>query len=259
MVQNQPDGSYFFQSARMKLLISILAILITSSISGAGAQEVRLQDTIPLVVKKCPDFNLTGKGDNHEWSRTEWNYLTKLDTGGKIYSSKFKILYSAKGIYVLFYGDDDKISTQFDKDFADLFKGDVFEVFFHTDPETPVYFEYEINQLNKELVLLVTNTNGKFHGWIPWHYEKERRIKKMVNVVGGKKIANAKITSWSAELFFPFELITALGNVPPTSGILWNANFYRLDYDDGKMMKWAWSPVQNSFHELEKFRPIKFE
>src|SRR5688572_828655 len=101
MAQNQPDGSYFFQSARMKLLISILAIMITSSISGAGAQEG--QDTIPLVVKKCPDFNLTGTGDNNEWNRTEWNYLAKLDTGGKNYSSKFKILYSAKGIYVLFY------------------------------------------------------------------------------------------------------------------------------------------------------------
>lgn len=243
----------------MKLLIFILVIMIADFNSGTGAEEGRWEEIIPLLVRKCPDFNLTGKGDNHEWSRTEWNYLTKLDSGSKIYKSKFKILYSAKGIYVLFNGDDDKISTQYDKDFEDLFKADVFEVFFHTEPETPVYFEYEINQLNKELVLLVTNTNGKFHGWIPWHYEKERRIKKMVNVVGGKKIANAKITSWSAELFFPFELITALGNVPPTSGTHWNANFYRLDYDSGKMIRWAWGPVQNSFHELEKFRPIKFE
>ena len=243
----------------MKLLVFILVIMIANSKSGTGEEEGRIEEIIPLLVRKCADFNLTGKGDNHEWSMTEWNYLTKLDSSSKIYSSKFKILYSAKGIYVLFNGDDDKISTEYAKDFEDLFKADVFEVFFHTDPETPVYFEYEINQLNKELVLLVTKVNGKFHGWMPWHYEKERKIKKMVNVVGGKKIANAKITSWSAELFFPYELLTALGNVPPTSGTLWNANFYRLDYDSGKMIRWAWGPVQNSFHELEKFRPIKFE
>lgn len=243
----------------MKLLVFILVIMIANSKSGTGEEEGRIEEIIPLLVRKCADFNLTGKGDNHEWSMTEWNYLKKLDSSSKIYSSKFKILYSAKGIYVLFNGDDDKISTEYAKDFEDLFKADVFEVFFHTDPETPVYFEYEINQLNKELVLLVTKVNGKFHGWMPWHYEKERKIKKMVNVVGGKKIANAKITSWSAELFFPYELFTPLGNVPPTSGTLWNANFYRLDYDSGKMIRWAWGPVQNSFHELEKFRPIKFE
>ena len=243
----------------MKQLICLVAIMITNTNARAGGDNDRWQDTIPLLVKKCADFNLTGAGDNNAWSKTEWNYLTKLDTGGKINSSKFKILYSVKGIYVLFNGDDDKISTQYDKDFEELFKGDVFEVFFHSDPKIPLYFEYEINQLNKELVLLVSNINGKFHGWIPWHYQKERRIKKMVNVVGGQKIANAAITSWSAELFFPYDLFQPLGNVPPTSGTIWNANFYRLDYDSGKMIRWAWGPVQNSFHEMEKFRVIKFE
>jgi len=236
-----------------------MTIMIINSNYGAGCEEGQSKATIPLLVRKCPDFNLTGKGDNNEWNKAEWNYLTKLDTGGKTYTTKFKILYSAKGIYVLFNGDDDRISTQYDKDFEDLFKGDVFEVFFHTDPNTPLYFEYEINQLNKELVLLVPNVNGKAHGWIPWHYEKERAIKKMINVVGGKKISNGAITSWSAELFFPYDLFTPLGNVPPISGTIWNANFYRLDYDSGKMIKWAWGPVQKSFHELEKFRPVKFE
>jgi hypothetical protein len=124
----------------MKFLMYILAIIIINFNAAIGQEEGQSQDTIPLLVRNCPDFNLTGKGDNNEWTRTEWNYLTKLDTGGKMYTSKFKILYSAKGIYVLFYGDDDKISTQFDKDFEDLFKGDVFEVFFHTDPKTPIYF-----------------------------------------------------------------------------------------------------------------------
>lgn len=236
-----------------------MTIIIINYSAAIGQEEGHSQQTIPLLVKKCPDFNLTGRGDNNAWTRTEWNYMTKLDTGGKTYTSKFKILYSVKGIYVLFYGDDDKISTQFDEDFEDLFKGDVFEVFFHTDPKTSIYFEYEINQLNKELVLLIPKIDGKAYGWIPWHYENDRRIKKMVNIVGEKKIAIAAITSWSAELFFPYDLFRPLGNVPPTSGTCWNANFYRLDYDSGKMVKWAWGPVQNSFHELEKFRPIKFE
>ena len=236
-----------------------LAITMINAEGAIGQVTIASQETIPLNVIKCPDFDLTGTGDNNEWARTEWNYLTKLDSGGKAYTSKFKIMYSEKGIYVLFYGEDDKISTRFDKDFGDLFKGDVFEVFFHTDPKTLLYLEYEINQLNKELVLLVPNVNGKAYGWIPWHYEKNRSINKRVEVTGGKKEADAAIDSWYAELFFPYDLFSPLGKVPPISGTTWNANFYRLDYDTGKMIKWAWGPVHNSFHELEKFRLIKFE
>lgn len=233
--------------------------MVTSSNYGDSSEPSRSREVVPFVVKKCSDFDLTGKGDNNEWSKTEWNDLTKLDEGGKVYTTKFKILYSAKGVYVLFNGDDEKISTSYDKDFDDLFKGDVYEVFFHPDPNTPIYFEYEINQLNKELILLIPKINGSAYGWIPWHYENERAVKKMVNVIGGKMISNAAITSWSAELFFPYELLTPLENVPPKSGTIWNANFYRLDYDTGKMIKWAWGPIQRSFHELDKFRPIKFE
>jgi hypothetical protein len=64
---------------------------------------------------------------------------------------------------------------------------------------------------------------------------------------------------WSAEMFFPFGLLTPLGNVPEVSGTYWNANFYRLDYDGGKMVKFAWSPVEKSFHEYKRYGTIRFE
>ena len=233
--------------------------MITDSKCGPSRETGRPQKSEPLLVRKCTDFDLSGKGDNKEWIRAEWNYLTKLDSGGKVYATKFKILYSSKGIYVFFSCDDDKITTQYNKDFGNLFNGDVVEVFFHTDPHTTIYFEYEVNQLNKELVLLVPSINGNAHGWIPWHYENERMVKKMITVSGGENVSDASITSWSVELFFPYGLFSPLANVPPASGMIWNANFYRLDYDSGTMIKWAWSPVEKSFHELDKFRSIKFE
>lgn len=134
-----------------------------------------------------------------------------------------------------------------------------FEAFFHPNPKLPLYFEYEINALNKELVLLIPNFNGSFFGWQPWHYEGKRKIKKLVNVQGGKSEKGAAIQSWTAEVFFPNEVLSSLENVPPASGSVWNANFCRLDYDSGKMVKWSWSPVEASFHEYKKFRSIKFE
>jgi hypothetical protein len=39
----------------------------------------------------------------------------------------------------------------------------------------------------------------------------------------------------------------------------WHANFYRLDYDSGSQVKWAWAPVESSFHEFQRFGSIVFE
>ena len=51
----------------------------------------------------------------------------------------------------------------------------------------------------------------------------------------------------------------ALQNVPPKSGTEWRANFYRMDYDDGKPTRWTWVPVGPSFHEYQKFGRLVFE
>jgi len=212
-----------------------------------------------LLVHKCADFSLTGKGDNAEWNKAEWQALNQLDSGVQNYDTKFKILYSEKGIYVLFDGKDQKITTTYQHDFEDLFKADVFEVFFHPDPSAPLYFEYEVNHLNKELVLLIPNFGKGVAGWQPWHYEGARVVQKMVHIEGGKSEAGASITSWRAELFFPFDILSTFPNVPPKSGTTWNANFYRLDYDTGKMIKWAWSPIEHTFHEYKRFGSIQFE
>jgi hypothetical protein len=54
-------------------------------------------------------------------------------------------------------------------------------------------------------------------------------------------------------------LFIPMSNIPPGPGTIWKANFFRLDYDTGKMIKWAWSPVERTFHEFAKFRPVQFE
>jgi len=213
----------------------------------------------PLIVHRCNDFTISGKGDNAEWSKTSWTTLTKIDKGGKEDKTQFKILYSPTGLYVLFNGDDEKITSPFKNDFENLFKADVFEVFFHPDPPEGLYFEYEVSPLDKELVLLILNMNGKFGSWMPWHYEGKNRVVKKVSIAGGKMEENASIRSWSAELFFPYQILIPLKNVPPESGTRWNANFCRLDYDSGNMIKWSWAPIDVSFHEFTKYFSLRFE
>lgn len=226
------------------------------TISNAG-DELIAGTPNELVVKKCEDFMITGDGTNSTWGRSPWTVLTKLDSGGAANKTRFKILYSQTGIYVLFEGADDKITTQNFNDNDNIFTGDVFEIFFHTDPSVPVYYEYEVNALSKELTLSISNLSGfGYSSWIP----RRNGVRKEVKVTGGLPAIDSRIKTWTAEIFFPYGALGLLPKVPPASGSTWNANFCRLDYDTGKMIKWSWTPtIKASFHELEEFHSIRFE
>lgn len=214
---------------------------------------------ITLTVKKCEDFEVSGLGDHPNWEITPWINLFVLDDIKNAYGTRFKMLYSETGVYVLAHCEDAKIATEFIQDQGDIWEGDVFEVFLQTDPDNPLYFEYEINPLNTELVILVPNNQGDFFGWAPWHYEGARKVKKSVVVEGGKQKPGAEIKAWTAEMFFPYALFKGLKNVPPQPGTEWKANFYRMDYDTGQRIKWSWQPVEVNFHEYNRFGSVVFE
>lgn len=212
-----------------------------------------------ITVTQCRDFTPDGRGSNSEWATASWIDLSKLPGGTLTYGSRFKIMYSQKGVYVLFEGEDDKISTDYTRDQDDLYNADVFEVFFQPDTRHPIYFEYEINALGKELVILVPNIDGRFLGWQPWHYEGQRRITKAVHVEGGQQKPFAGIVQWTAEIFFPYEVLDPLIAGPPKPGDVWRGNFYRLDYDDEDQNKWSWTPVERHFHEYQRFGELIFQ
>jgi len=154
-----------------------------------------------------------------------------------------------------FEGTDTKVTSSYRKDFSDMYKADVFEVFLHPQPEMPLYFEYEINPFNKELVLLIPNLRKGIAGWQPWHYTGAKKTIKKVHI----QRENGKMTGWSAEVFIPFSLLSPLENNPPKKGTTWKGTFCRLDYDSGKMIKWSWAPIKVGFHEYKNYWTIVFD
>jgi hypothetical protein len=215
-------------------------------------------------VQSTSDFDVTGGGSAAAWDAVEWTALQNRPGGQLHHTTRVKMLYSPKGIYVLFDATDGRLTATLGEDFADLWTEDVFEVFLWPDERQPVYFEYEISPLGYELPILVPNFGGQFLGWRPWHYEGDRKTRKAVSVTGGEaKSGEAKsgaaITGWRAEVFFPYDLLRPLQNVPPKPGTRWRANFYRMDYDGGQTTAWDWARVGPSFHEYEKFGTVVFE
>jgi hypothetical protein len=202
-----------------------------------------------LTVKPAQDFEVTGKGDHAAWATTEWTALRRRQPDGHPYDTRFKVLYSTTGLYFLMDGTDRAQVATMKEDFMDLWNEDVFEVFLWTDERHPIYFEYQISPLNRELAILVPNFGGQFLGWRPWHYEKDRVTRKNVS---------ASAEGWRAEFFIPYALLRPLQNVPPKAGTVWRANFYRMDYDGGKRTQWEWAPVGPSFHEYQKFGELIF-
>jgi hypothetical protein len=210
---------------------------------------------------KTRDFKVSGAGDHAAWARAPWRGLDVRGGKDDTRASRFKMLYSDLGLYVLMDAEDRLLTVTGKADFDDLWTEDVFEFFLWPDERWPIYFEYEISPLGRELALLVPNFGGrdKLHGWRPWHYEGPRRIERAVAIRGGLAAPGAAVTGWTAEVFVPYELLRPLQNVPPTSGSRWRANVYRCDYDGGRDVAWSWSPTGASFHEFERFATLVFE
>lgn len=238
----------------------LAGVALTAVVCGYPDIVHGQQDQRPtLSVPSVEDFEVTGNGDHASWARAPWTALRRRQPDGHPYDTRFKVLYSKTGVYVLMDGTDRKVTATMSEDFMNLWNEDVYEVFLWTDERHPVYFEYEISPLNRELPILIPNFGGQFLGWRPWHYEGERLTRKATSIAGGPKTPNAAIQGWRAEFFIPYALLRPLQNVPPKPGTRWRANFYRMDHDDGKRTQWEWAPVGNTFHEYEKFGTLVFE
>ena len=246
-------------------LAAVLAGTIVFNSAFLSAQQKK---TVPadigssnprVTVRATHDFELTGAGSAKAWTSTEWIDLNKRVNASHTYTTRFKTLYSETGIYFLFDGTDSRLTATMDNDFENLWTEDVFEVFLWTDESHPVYFEYEISPLNKELPILIPNFGGQFMGWRPWRYEGDRKTRTKINIKGGPAKSGAQIEGWSAEFFIPYVLLNPLKNVPPKPGTKWRANMYRVDYDGEGMTQWDWSRVGPSFHEYQKFGTLVFE
>jgi len=237
-------------------VLTLLLILLNGNLFLCLFHE---QDTTTLTVRKTEDFTITGEGTSPQWNKTEWLPITiQKSAHPTAWATRIKILYSDRGLYFLFFCEDQKITATIKEDFGALYNEDVVEVFLWPDESVPVYFEYEVSPLNYELPILVPNLNDHFYGWKPWHYEGDRKIQHATSAQGGKKESNGSVKSWMAEFFIPYKLLQPIVTGTPKSGDRWRANLYRIDYDKGATY-WSWQKTSGSFHEFKKYGTLQFE
>jgi hypothetical protein len=212
-----------------------------------------------LTVQRVDDFEVAGDGAAPAWERAAWQTLPAVWDNRSARATRAKVLYSPTGLYFLVDCEDRRLACSNLPDGADLWTEDVVEAFLWPDPAQRLYFEYEISPLGAQLLLLVPQHDGLFHGWQVWRHEGERLMRAKTAVRGGPKAAQASVTGWSAEFFVPFALLRGLGHVPANPGTVWRANLYRIDYDGGAPAHWAWDPrVRKTFHDYGNFGTFRF-
>jgi len=213
------------------------------------------------LIKNVNDFVITGEGTSFHWDKTDWIILDIVGDGPLDYKTKAKALWSDQGIYFLFDCEDSIISCSKTRDFDELYKEDVIEIFLWPDEEHVIYFEYEISPLGYELPLIVPNSHGLYHGWLPFKYTNDRRIISRTLVYGGEQSSFSKISGWKVEFFIPFNLLIGLNKCPPESGTYWRVNLCRLDYDSDPKTQWSWCPdkMENNFHNFHNFGKFIFK
>ncbi len=236
--------------------IILPALIFVILLAAPSAATASLTDSV--VIKKCKDFKVNGYGQAEEWKSTEWINLVPRVQNDSTYKTSTKVLYSDTGIYFLFNCEDRKLTSTIKADNMNLWEEDVIEAFLWTDENFPVYFEYELSPYNFELPIMVPNNKGTFLGWLPWHYEGDRKTQHATAIIPGKNGKEASISGWIAEFFIPFKLLAPLSNVPPVSGTRWRANMYRIDYDNG-ITPFAWQKTERTFHEYKKFGVFIFQ
>lgn len=212
-----------------------------------------------VVVAKTKDFELSGDGSSNAWAAAEWFEIPQRKMLGSPYKSEAKLLYSKKGLYVLFRAEDSRLTASMTEDNSHLWKEDVFELFIWPDPDVPIYFEYELSPLNVELTILVPNIKGKHKGWLPWEYNGDRKTRHETSAIGGELASYAKVEGWIAEIFIPYALLKPLVISFPQAGDSWRINLYRNDHDSGERASWEWAPVDDNYHDYLNFGHIRFE
>lgn len=244
----------------LRVSIAIAAtVAVTSMRPAAPALAAQAAPLPVLKVPAVPEFTVNGRGDDPAWDAVSWTRLNARHGVAGAPETRIKVAYSAAGVYVLMDAADRRLTATYEEDFSDLWKEDVFEAFLWPDERDPLYFEYEISPLGRELPILIPNLDGRFLGWRPWHYGGDRRVRHATSISGGPKESGAAIQGWRAEFLIPFAVLSPLRNVPAKEGTRWRANFYRVDYDEGKPVQWDWARVETTFHDFRRFGTLEFQ
>ncbi len=245
---------------RINRVCSFCYILILGSIL------TQAQDDTPYQCHRAETApRLDGKGDDAAWKFAAeisnfllpWEKPPRNATTG----TKAKLLWDAKYLYYLAELEDgDLKATRKDRD-GEIWKDDVFELFFKPKDSDPGYYEFQANPLGTMLDIFYPERAP--NGYID--QKNKGRFGNAVKVVvnGTLNKSDDEDTGWTVEGRIPWTDFKQTGGGPKL-GDEWKFTLCRYDYDprfDNKQqneLSVSAAAMIRDFHAHEHYAPIVF-
>jgi hypothetical protein len=158
------------------------------------------------------------------------------------------LLWNDDALYVAMFAKDEHLESKYEKHDDELWHEDAFEIFLDPGADKKDYYE-----------LQVSPAGVVFDSYLPEyrqnHNEWSSKMELSVTRKGTIRDHSDKDEGWAAEIKIPFAPMKA----SPKIGDEWLANFFRVDFANGKAKYGAWSaPMRGDFHALDMFGRIVF-
>lgn len=250
----------------MRLFLFAFALVwFSSAFVPVFADDAEMQPLAYQCLRADSPIHIDGKLDDPAWRKARWTGdFVDIEGAAKPtprFRTRVKMLWDDRYLYIaaeLEEPDVKAILTQHD---SVIFHDNDFEVFIKPLPQTPSYYEFEMNALNTSWDLFLPKPyklDGK-----PDNSWDIAGLKTAVAVQGTLNHSQDKDKGWTLEIAYPLSAFEPRQHVPhPVPGTEWRINFSRVEWKAGQAREdnWVWSPQGLiDMHVPERWGYLRFE
>ena len=213
-------------------------------------KEQALQASLPLSYT-CKYTNrsivIDGRLDDSAWRQAPWTTdFIDIEGAGRPkprFRTRTKLLWDDDYLYIAAELEEPNVHGTLTKHDSVIFRDNDFEVFIKPIPESPSYYEFEMNALNTGWDLFL-NKPYKLGGKADDHWDITG-LKTAVAVQGTLNRPADTDQGWTLEIAYPLSAFQSRQEVPhPVDGSTWRINFSRVEWKPGETKEdnWVWSP-----------------
>ena len=208
---------------------------------------------------------IDGKLDDRVWKKAAWTSdFVDIEGANKPaprFRTRVKMLWDEHFLYIAAELEEPDVKATLRQHDSVIFKDNDFEVFVKPLPDTPSYYEFEMNALNTgwDLFLARPYKMGG-HADDSWDIQG---LKTAVSVQGTLNRSTDRDKGWTLEIAYPLDAFQTRQSVPvPQNGTVWRLNFSRVEWKAGqpKEDNWVWSPQGLiDMHVPERWGYLEFQ
>ena len=225
----------------------LLTTLCLATCLTAFAQSTQPEPLSYDCQRTATPIVIDGKLDDSAWAGAPWTSdFVDIEGSAKPaprFRTRAKLLYDDKYLYIAAELEEPNVTATLTKHDSVIFRDNDFEVFIKPLPDTPSYYEFEINALNTSWDLFLNkpyNQGGQADN--SWDIAG---LKTAVAVHGTLNNSSDTDQGWTVEIAWPLTAFDSRQTVPrPQAGTVWRLNFSRVEWKPGnpKEDNWVWSP-----------------